>query len=132
MPLEYHETRLVQSRHLGHFTLQYRDAPHLKIFSLPYLRLLPGGAFVRVSPADRLHEVTYGCVRECCCCRYRQAELQNGRWAMLGVAGILVQEIVKPGVFFYNAGLPENLPNINFGGPDGKVTLLALQASQGF
>ena len=24
-------------------------------------------------------------------------------------------------VFFYNAGLPENLPNINFGGPDGKV-----------
>ena len=40
---------------------------------------------------------------------------------MLGVAGILAQEIVKPGVFFYNAGLPENLPNINFGGPDGKV-----------
>lgn len=40
---------------------------------------------------------------------------------MLGVAGILAQEIVKPGVFFYSAGLPENLPNINFGGPDGKV-----------
>ncbi len=51
---------------------------------------------------------------------------------MLGVAGILAQEIVKPGVFFYNAGLPENLPNINFGGPDGKVTLPASQSSQGF
>lgn len=40
---------------------------------------------------------------------------------MLAVAGILAQEIVKPGVFFYNAGLPENLPGINFGGPEGKV-----------
>ncbi len=40
---------------------------------------------------------------------------------MLGVAGILAQEIVKPNVFFYNAGLPENLPNINFGGPDGQA-----------
>ena len=50
---------------------------------------------------------------------------------MLGVAGILAQEIVKPGVFFYNAGLPENLPNINFGGPDGKVTLPALQSITG-
>ena len=48
---------------------------------------------------------------------------------MLGVAGILAQEIVKPGVFFYNAGLPENLPNINFGGPDGKVTQAALTTS---
>ncbi len=36
-------------------------------------------------------------------------------------AGILVQEILKPDVFWYNAGLPENLPGINFGGPDGKV-----------
>ena len=49
---------------------------------------------------------------------------------MLGVAGILAQEIVKPGVFFYNAGLPENLPNINFGGPDGKVMLSARATSQ--
>jgi len=38
------------------------------------------------------------------------------------VAGILVQEILKPDVFWYNAGLPENLPGINFGGPDGKVS----------
>jgi len=37
-------------------------------------------------------------------------------------AGILVQEILKPDVFWYNAGLPENLPGINFGGPDGKVS----------
>lgn len=41
---------------------------------------------------------------------------------MLAVAGILAQEILKPGVFFYNAGLPENLPGINFGGPDGGVS----------
>ena len=40
---------------------------------------------------------------------------------MLAVAGILVQEIVKPDVFFYSAGVPENLPNINFGGPTGGV-----------
>ena len=39
---------------------------------------------------------------------------------MLGVAGVLVQEIVKPDIFFYEAGLPQNLPepftNINMGG----------------
>lgn len=39
---------------------------------------------------------------------------------MLGVAGVLVQEIVKPEVFFYEAGLPQNLPepfkDINMGG----------------
>ena len=38
-------------------------------------------------------------------------------------AGILVQEILRPDVFWYNAGLPENLPGINFGGPDGKVCI---------
>ena len=32
--------------------------------------------------------------------RYRQSELQHARWAMLGVAGILAQEILKPGVFW--------------------------------
>ena len=44
------------------------------------------------------------------------------RRAVLGVAGILAQEILKPDVFFYNAGLPENIPNLYFGGPDGKVS----------
>ncbi len=52
--------------------------------------------------------------------RYRQAELVHCRWAMLGAAGVLVQEIVKPDVYFYEAGLPQNLPepftNINMGG----------------
>jgi len=51
---------------------------------------------------------------------YRQAELQHARWAMLGCAGILGQELVKPDVFWYEAGLPENLPqpftNVNMGG----------------
>jgi hypothetical protein len=39
---------------------------------------------------------------------------------MLGVAGVLGQEILRPDVFWYEAGLPENLPgpfkNINMGG----------------
>jgi hypothetical protein len=52
--------------------------------------------------------------------RYRQAELVHCRWAMLGVAGVLAQEILKPDVFWYEAGLPENLPGpfkgINMGG----------------
>lgn len=52
--------------------------------------------------------------------RYRQSELVHARWAMLGVAGVLVQEIVKPDIFFYEAGLPQNLPepfkDINMGG----------------
>lgn len=42
---------------------------------------------------------------------YRQAELVHARWAMLGVAGILAQEVLTPGVFWYEAGLPENLPS---------------------
>jgi len=32
--------------------------------------------------------------------RYRQSELQHARWAMLGVAGILGQEILNPGQFW--------------------------------
>lgn len=51
---------------------------------------------------------------------YQQSELVHARWAMLGVAGILVQELVKPSVFWYEAGLPQNLPepfkDINMGG----------------
>jgi hypothetical protein len=35
--------------------------------------------------------------------------------AVLGVAGILGQEILKPDVFWYNAGLPENIPDLYFG-----------------
>jgi len=42
---------------------------------------------------------------------YRQAELVHARWAMLGVAGILGQEVFGPDVFWYEAGLPENLPS---------------------
>ncbi|GFH08749.1 chlorophyll a-b binding protein, chloroplastic [Haematococcus lacustris] len=51
---------------------------------------------------------------------YRQSELVHARWAMLGVLGVLVQEIAVPDVFWYDAGRPENLPgpfkNINMGG----------------
>jgi hypothetical protein len=39
---------------------------------------------------------------------------------MLGVAGVLGQEILKPGVWWYEAALPQNLPgpfqNVNLGG----------------
>lgn len=44
------------------------------------------------------------------CSWYRQAELQNARWAMLGVAGILGQEVLHPEQWWYTAGMPENLP----------------------
>ena len=43
--------------------------------------------------------------QHCCAvsrCRYQQAELQNGRWAMLGTAGVL---------------FPELLSNLGTGGP---------------
>lgn len=41
---------------------------------------------------------------------YREAELVHGRWAMLGCAGVLAQEIVKPDVFFYTAPQQIELP----------------------
>lgn len=44
--------------------------------------------------------------------------------AVLAVFGILGQEVWKPGVFWYNAGLPENIPDLYFGGPSGKVEIL--------
>lgn len=51
---------------------------------------------------------------------YRQAELVHGRWAMMGTAGILGQELLNPDVFWYEAGLPQNLPDnvsgFNLGG----------------
>jgi light-harvesting complex I chlorophyll a/b binding protein 4 len=51
---------------------------------------------------------------------YQQAELMHARWAMVGAAGVLAAEVVKPDTFFYMAGLPQNLPepftNVNMGG----------------
>jgi light-harvesting complex I chlorophyll a/b binding protein 4 len=41
---------------------------------------------------------------------YREAELQNARWAMAAVAGIIVQEIVRPDIFFYEAAAKADLP----------------------
>jgi light-harvesting complex I chlorophyll a/b binding protein 4 len=38
---------------------------------------------------------------------WREAELQHCRWAMLGVAGVLGQAIMKPDVDFYTA--PQNI-----------------------
>merc|ERR1711933_163482 len=48
----------------------------------------------------------------------REAELQHCRWAMLGVAGILVGEVVRPEISFYSAPkrlegtLPIAMPNL--------------------
>lgn len=49
---------------------------------------------------------------------YRQAELMHARWAMLGVAGVLGQEILVPDTFWYDAPLhiPEGAPVTNLGG----------------
>jgi len=41
---------------------------------------------------------------------YREAELQHARWAMLGVAGVLGQEVFNPSVFFYDAAAKATLP----------------------
>jgi light-harvesting complex I chlorophyll a/b binding protein 4 len=52
--------------------------------------------------------------------RYQQSELIHARSAMAGVAGILVQEIVHPELFWYTSSQPQYLPgpwqNVNMGG----------------
>jgi light-harvesting complex I chlorophyll a/b binding protein 4 len=41
---------------------------------------------------------------------FREAELVHARWAMLGTAGVLAQEIVRPEIFFYDAPVEIDLP----------------------
>ncbi|KAG1680133.1 hypothetical protein FOA52_000246 [Chlamydomonas sp. UWO 241] len=57
---------------------------------------------------------------------YRQAELMHARWAMLGVAGILGQELANPTQFWYDAAMPANLPE-PFNKPTALGGLLAFQ-----
>lgn len=66
------------------------------------LATLPCGAYARLQstgPSPIPH-----------CSYYREAELVHGRWAMLGCAGVLAQEIVRPDVFFYTAPQQIELP----------------------
>ena len=41
---------------------------------------------------------------------FAESERVHARWAMLGVAGILAQEIVRPDVFWYTSGADLELP----------------------
>eukprot|EP00955_Chlamydomonas_euryale_P075154 362231-Chlamydomonas_euryale.AAC.5 len=50
----------------------------------------------------------------------------HARWAMLGVAGILAQEVANPDQFWYTSGLPENLPE-PFNRPEALGGLLAFE-----
>jgi light-harvesting complex I chlorophyll a/b binding protein 4 len=59
---------------------------------------------------------------------FRQSELMHARWAMLGVAGILLQEVVRPDLFWYEAGLPENVPGNFIIGETGNVNMGGLLA----
>ena len=53
-------------------------------------------SFVLACALDRTHRRACGNAgsHQCHCRRYQQAELQNGRWAMLGVAGVLFPELL--------------------------------------
>merc|ERR1712226_527054 len=59
---------------------------------------------------------------------FRQSELMHARWAMLGVTGILVQEISRPDLFWYEAGLAENVPGNFIIGETGNVNMGGLLA----
>merc|ERR1711977_684568 len=59
---------------------------------------------------------------------FRQSELMHCRWAMLGVAGILAQEVVRPDVFWYEAGLPLNVPGNPILGSSGNLNMGGLLA----
>jgi len=41
---------------------------------------------------------------------FAEAERVHARWAMLGVAGIMVQEVLKPDIFWYDAPTKIDLP----------------------
>jgi len=41
---------------------------------------------------------------------YKESELVHCRWSMLGVAGILIQELVRPDVFWYDAATKTDSP----------------------
>jgi len=59
---------------------------------------------------------------------FRQSELMHARWAMLGVAGIITQEIFRPEIFWYEAGLAENVPGNFLVGNSGNVNMGGLLA----
>merc|ERR1711959_708909 len=59
---------------------------------------------------------------------YRQSELMHARWAMLGTFGILVQELLRADVFWYEAGLPQNVPGVPFICEEGNVNMGGLLA----
>lgn len=58
------------------------------------------------------------------CFAYLQSERVHCRWAMLAVAGILVQEIVRPDVFWYDAAV-----KVDIGGPEKILGLVGMISS---
>merc|ERR1712066_818411 len=59
---------------------------------------------------------------------YRQSEIIHARWAMLGVAGIIAQELIRPDVFWYEAGLAQNAIGNPLVGENGNVNMGGLLA----